>query len=134
LVNKAETGGGDHFNRTYAVDMLLAPVPDVTVSGFLAQTDTRGLDGDDLGAYLNASWLNAQWRVSGEYVTLQENFNPEVGFVPRVGIRTTKVHLERNPRPGVLGIRVLSPMYNITYTTDQQNRLVSRRNHYMVGT
>src|SRR5690606_30191227 len=35
LVSKAETGGGDHFNRTYAVDMLLAPVPDVTVSGFL---------------------------------------------------------------------------------------------------
>ena len=29
---------------------------------------------------------------------------------------------------------MMSPMMNLTYTTDQANRLVSRRMHYMVGT
>jgi len=133
FINKSEVGG-DHFNRTYAVDMLLAPIPDFTVTSFVGKTSTPGIDGDDLGGYVNATWLNSTGRVFAEYVDLQDGFNPEVGFVPRRGIRTTKLHVERNPRPGVLGIRVLSPMYNVTYTTDQQSRLVSRRNHYMMGT
>jgi hypothetical protein len=51
-----------------------------------------------------------------------------------VGVRITKVHLERNPRPGRYGIRMLEPMHNITYTTDQQGRLLSRRLHTMLGT
>jgi hypothetical protein len=133
FVNRTEIGG-DHYNRTYGVDMMIAPVPDFSVTGFLAATSTPGLAGEDMGAYVNATWLNASGRISAEYVDVQDNFNPEVGFVPRTGIRTSKLHLERNPRPGVLGIRVMSPMYNLTYTTDQQGRLVSRRNHYMVGT
>jgi hypothetical protein len=134
LVNKAQTDGGGDYNRTYAVDMLFAPAPDFSVTGFLAKTATRGVDGDDMGGYVNATWLSSTGRVYAEHVSLQDNFNPEVGFVPRTGIRTTKVHFEWNPRPGVLGIRVMSPMYNITYTTDQENRPVSRRHHYMVGT
>ena len=133
FINKSEVGG-DYFNRTYAVDMLLAPTPDFTVTSFLGKTSTPGIDADDVGGYVNATWLNSTGRVYAEYVDLQDGFNPEVGFVPRRGIRTSKIHVERNPRPGVLGIRVLSPMYNFTYTTDQQGRLVSRRNHYMMGT
>ena len=133
FINKSEVGGDD-FNRTYAVDMLLAPTPDFTVTSFLGKTSTPGIDADDVGGYVNATWLNSTGRVYAEYVDLQDGFNPEVGFVPRRGIRTSKIHVERNPRPGVLGIRVLSPMYNFTYTTDQQGRLVSRRNHYMMGT
>jgi hypothetical protein len=72
--------------------------------------------------------------VYAEYTDIQDNFNPEVGFVPRRGIRTTKLHVERNPRPGKYYIRVLEPMLNVTYTTDQHNRLLSRRIHHMVGT
>lgn len=133
FINKTEVGG-DHFNRTYAVDMMLAPTSDLAVTGFVGKTSTPGVSGDDMGGYVNATWLNSTGRIYAEYLDLQDDFNPEVGFVPRTGIRTSKLHLERNPRPGVLGIRVLSPMYNVTYTTDQQSRLVSRRNHYMVGT
>ena len=133
FINKAETDGG-HFNRTYAADMTMAPTDNLTVTGFLAKTSTPGLVDGDMGAYLNATMVSTSWRIYGEYVDLQDDFNPEVGFVPRVGIRTTKLHLEHNPRPERLGIRMLSPMTNITYTTDRGGRLVSRRMHYMVGT
>ena len=100
----------------------------------MAKTETPGLDGGDMGGYLNATWLSTSWRVYGEYVDLQDDFNPEVGFLPRAGIRTTKLHLERNPRPDRWGIRVLSPMVNWTYTTDQTGRRVAQRWHYMLGT
>lgn len=133
FVNRAETDGA-RFNRTYAVDMTLAPHPAFTVVGFLAKTETPGLEGDDAGSYLNATWLDDRWRVYGEYAGFGDDFNPETGFLPRRGIRTTKLHLERNPRPGRWGLRVLSPMVNFTHTTDRSGRLLSRRWHYMVGT
>ena len=98
FVNREEMGG-PHYNRTFGVDMLVAPTPDLTVTGFLAQTATPGLGGDDMGAYVNATWLSSTGRVYAEHVDLEDNFNPEVGFVPRRGIRTTKIHVERNPRP-----------------------------------
>jgi hypothetical protein len=126
--------GGPGYNRTYALDMSLAPHPSLTVMGFVGKTQTPDLDGDDMGGYLNATWLDARWRIYGEYADLEDNFNPEVGFVPRTGITMTKLHLERNPRPDWLGIRVLSPMVNWTYYTDQTGRKVSTRWHFMNGT
>jgi hypothetical protein len=139
MINKTQTNGSD-FNRTYALDMSLAPHPSLTVMGFLAKTESTpstvpGTDPqDETGSYVNATWLDSDWRIYGEYADFGEGFNPEVGFLPRRGIRTTKLHLERNPRPGRWGIRVLSPMINWTYTTDQTGRLLARRWHYMVGT
>jgi hypothetical protein len=133
FVNKDEIAGAG-FNRTYAVDASLAPLPSLSIVGFVARTETPGVDGDDQGAYLNATWLDDTWRIYGEFADLEDNFNPEVGFVPRAGIVTTKLHLERNPRPDWLGIRMLSPMMNWTYTTDQTNRMVSTRWHFMNGT
>ena len=35
---------------------------------------------------------------------------------------------------GKWNIRYLDPMLNIKYTTDQHNRLLTRRIHHMVGT
>ena len=133
FVNK-EANGGDHYNRTFGADMTLALTPGLTVQGFVAKTSTPGLGGDDVGGHLRAAFLDQSWNVYGEYTNLQDNFNAEVGYVPRVGIKTTKLHVERNPRPGRFGIRVIEPMHNTTYTTDQSNRLLSRRLHNMVGT
>jgi hypothetical protein len=133
VINKQATSGG-RFNRTAALDMTLALHPSLTVNGFLARTATTGVTDGQMGGHLRAGWLNRAWNIYAEYTDLGDNFNPEVGFVPRVGIRTSKLHIERNPRPGRFGIRVLEPMANATFTTDQTGRLVTRRFHYMLGT
>jgi len=134
FINREATAG-DHYNRTYAIDFALAPLPSLSATGFVAKTQTEGFaGGDDLGGYVNVTWLDQSWRIFGEYADFQDDFNPEVGYLPRTGIRTSKIHLEHTPRPGILGIRDMSPMWNVTYTTDQSNRLVSMRLHHMVGT
>ena len=133
FISKSEKEG-DHFNRTFAVDMALVPNDALTVTGFIAKTETPGMTEGQTASYLNATWLDQSWRIYGEFADIGDNFNPEVGFLPRRGIRMSKIHLERDPRPDILGIRVMTPMFNVVYTTDQQNRLVSRRLHYMVGT
>lgn len=133
FINREETDG-DHFNRTFAADFSISPHAAFNVIGFLAKTETPELEGEDMGGYVNATWLDDTWRIYGEYADLGDNFNPEVGFLPRRGIRLSKLHLERNPRPNLWGIRVLSPMMNWTNTTDQMGRRLSTRWHYMVGT
>lgn len=132
VVNK-ETADSARFNRTFAVDGLFAPTRSFSVQSFLAKTSTPGINDDQQALHARALFLNNKWQTYGEYTDIDDNFNAEVGFVPRRGIKQTKLHLERNPRPGGL-IRVMEPMINIIYTTDQQNRLVTRRIHHMLGT
>jgi hypothetical protein len=153
FINKASTDfigdlDDDHYNRTYAIDAVIAPHPNFNVTTWIAKTETPDFvippddpstpDRDDLGygemgGYVNATWLDTDWRIYGEYADFDKDFNPEVGFLPRAGIRTTKLHLERNPRPDFLGIRVLSPMVNYTYTSSQTGLRLASRWHYMLG-
>ena len=132
IINKEATSG-DHYNRTFGADFVLAPHPNLAMNGFIAKTSTPGVSDKDLGGHFRAEWLDQSYKVHLEYSDLQENFNPEVGFVPRLGIRKTRFHMEYTPRPDRWGIRVMEPMVNITYTTDQNNRLLSRRIHNMMS-
>ena len=152
FINKEETEaftpgntpqlGDGYYNRTYAVDALIAPHPNFTVVGFVSKTETPNVVvpvGEEesygqMGSYVNATWLDSDWLIFGEYADLEADFNPEVGFMPRRDIRQSKIHLERNPRPDFWGIRVLSPMVDYLYTTDQTGRRVGERLHLMVGT
>ena len=129
-----DTGGVSHYNRTFAADTTLAVHRNLTMTGFVAKTQTPGLTSGDMASYARATWLSPAFHVYTEFADLQENFNPEVGFVPRLGIRTSKFHGEWNPRPDRWNIRMFDPMWNMTYTTDQNNRLLTRRIHNMLGT
>ena len=133
VVNRQATNGG-YYNRTFAADMNLVPTAALTIDGFVAGTDTRGHDGSELAGHLRAGWLDQSWRVYGEYENFSDAFNPEVGFVPRVGMRRYKGHFEYNPRPGRWGIRMMEPMTNVTYITDQSGQRESWQWHLMLGT
>ena len=132
IVNK-EAAGDAHYNRTFAIDTSLAIHRNFTVTGFLAKTESPGVSIGDAAGHVNGTWISPSWRIYGEYTDIQDNFNAEVGFVPRVGIRRTKMHGEWDPRPGKWNIRQLDPMMNLIYITDQNNRLLSRKVHHMIG-
>ncbi|OFW00874.1 MAG: hypothetical protein A3I61_03845, partial [Acidobacteria bacterium RIFCSPLOWO2_02_FULL_68_18] len=132
LVNK-EAVNDARFNRTFAADALLAPTPSLQFHSFLAQSATPGVADEQQAFHTRASFQNSRWNLYGEFTDIDDHFNAEAGFVPRKGIKTSTLHVERTPRPGGL-IRVMEPMITIDYTTDQQNRLITRRIHHMVGT
>jgi hypothetical protein len=132
LINK-EAVDSPAFNRTFAADALIAPTSSLTVHTFLARTATPGVADNQQAFHTRVQFENSKWNTRGEFTDIEDNFNAEVGFVPRTGIRHSILHIERNPRPGGL-IRVMEPMFNIQYTTDQNNRLIARRLHHMVGT
>ena len=132
VVNK-EAIGDARFNRTFAADTMIQPTPSFLVHAFIARTATPGVTDHQQAFHTRAQFQNSRWNTYGEFSDIDDNFNAEMGFVPRTGIKMTRVHLERNPRPGGL-VRVMEPMLQVQYITDQQNRLVTRRIHHMVGT
>ena len=87
VVSKEENGsldgGPDHYNRTYAVDGQLGVGEDGLVSGFLAKTETPGLNGDDTAFRIATAADTEEWSYAGSVTQVGENFNPEVGFLRR---------------------------------------------------
>ena len=133
VINKQANRGG-RYNRTYAADVIWSPVPSLTVDAFVAGTQTTGMSEDQMAGHVRAGWLDESWRIYTEYTDLGSNFNPEVGFVPRVGVKRSKFHFEGNPRPERWGIRMMEPMWHVEHNTDRSGRLMTRRYHHMVGT
>lgn len=134
FVNKESVDGSSHFNRTMGIDGNFAIGRSLQVNSFLAKTATRGLDGRDMAFYGRIAYRDPSWNLWLNYLDVQDNFNAEAGFVQRRGIRTTKAYFSPTPRPQRGVIKLMEPMYVLTYTTDQANRMVGRLHHYMLGT
>lgn len=131
FINK-ETGGS-HFNRTIAADATFALRRHLTINSFIAKTSTPGLSGGDTVFYGRIGWLDPAWNLFAQYIDIQDDFQRRSRLRATPGIRSTKVHIAPTPRPKQWHIRVMEPMLDVTYTTDQHNRLVTRRVHHMLG-
>ena len=132
FINK-ESINSAKFNRVVVADALFAPTRAFSLHTIAAKSSSPGVSEDQNAYHARALYLDTKWQTYAEFSQIEAGFNDEVGFIPRKGIRQTKVHIERNPRPGGL-IRVMEPMFNVIYTTDMNNRLLTRRLHHMVGT
>ncbi len=119
---------GSEFNRTYGVDTNLNFLRYLDISSFLLKTDTSGITGKDAAADLRISWNDRLFDIQASHLTIQEDFNPEVGFVPRTGIRKSAGQFAVKPRPEerITWIREFRPSLSIDYITNQENVLETR--------
>ena len=127
FVNKHVNDG--YNNRTYGVDANLNFFQYLDISSYLMKTDTSGISGKDKAADLNVEWNDRFMNLKAEHLSIQDNFNPEVGFVPRRGIRKSTGEVTLRPRPGeaIPWIREFRPSAAVEYLTDQENVLQTRR-------
>ena len=125
FINKQ--AGGGQFNRTFGMDANLK-FNALNISSFFLKTDTGGVNGEDMAGDFSVSWIDQLWDVRTEFTSIQDNFNPEVGFVPRRGIRKSRGALTYKPRPGerIPWIREFRPAVAIDYITNQDNGLETR--------
>ena len=126
FVNKQ--AGGGLFNRTYGIDATLRFFNHLDIVPFLLKTDSPGKPGKDTAANIGIAWSDPFWEVIAEYMSIGENFNSEVGFVPRTGIRKTRGMFSVKPRPGerISWIREFQPSVDANYITNQENVLETR--------
>jgi hypothetical protein len=127
FVNKHTNDG--YNNSTFGVDANLTFFQYLDVSSYLAKTDTSGVSGEDKAGDLSVEWNDRFLNLRAEHLSIQENFNPEVGYVPRTGIRKSTGEMTVRPRPGeaIPWIREFRPSASVHYITDQENTLESRR-------
>jgi hypothetical protein len=89
----------DDYNRTYAVDGKWGIGRNSLVSGFVAKTDTPGVEEKDYAYNLRARVLYPKWDLDAGYQEVADLFNPEVGFLTRRGYRKPDVRVMTRFRP-----------------------------------
>jgi hypothetical protein len=126
FVNKKEVG--DHFNRTYGVDANFRFFDYLELSSYLLGTDTSGLEGKSGAGFARVAWRDRLFDVEASHISIQDNFNAEVGFVPRVGIRKSRGQFGLTPRPEgrIPWVREFNPSIDVNYITNQEGELDTR--------
>ncbi len=116
FVNRTGTGDGagtDNYNRTFGIDGKYGIKEAITLSGFLAKTETPGLEGKDYAFSSAFDFRTRKYEATASYAEVGDDFNPEVGFLEREdGYRQTSIVLRRRIRtPGLakLGLREVEP-------------------------
>jgi hypothetical protein len=121
---------GNDYNRELGFDGRWGINEQTTLDAWVMKTDTPGLEGEDWAGSVHFDWSTPLWQVSATYLDIDDNFNPEMGFVTRVGIRTVEPTMHWTPYfPDSSWLRNLSPHATYRYTTDQENVKVSEYLH-----
>jgi len=102
-LDQTEVGGESH--RVAAADFSWAWSDLSTISGFAARSSTPGAEGRESAWSLAMSSGTDRWRLDTAYSDIGEGFESRMGFIPRTGIRKTKLDALWTPRPGRFGIR-----------------------------
>ena len=90
---------GDGSNQVYGADAAFSFYENLNFSGYLARSQTQGLDGDDLSYEGRFSYEGDLYGARASHLLVDANFNPEVGFLRRRDLRQTFGSLRYSPRP-----------------------------------
>ena len=115
------------YNRTAGFDFTLSLLQAAfNLRGFAAKTWTPSVEDRDRAGLLELDYRQSRFETRLSYLDVEEDFAPEVGFVPRTDIRRFKGSGRYRPRPAIDWIRMFSLGPRFTYLTDRDNTLQSR--------
>ena len=126
FINRQSDQSGD-YNRTFGVDASFRFWQNLRITSFLAATRTPGFETGDMAGRTWVEWKTNLWEARTDYLDVGENFNAEVGFVPRRDIQKSTAFVGFRPRPrSISWIREFFPNAQLQYINDQEGRLVTR--------
>ena len=100
-IQRASRGDGADYSRTYAIDGRVGLGDALTLDWWGAKTETPKRSGDDGGYSARIGYLTNDWNNSARIVRVGSNFNPEIGFLNRLGgyryVEATLMRLVRKP-------------------------------------
>ena len=118
---------GDGMNQVYGADLNFRFYDTVSLSTYYAQSDTPGLDGSDSSYRGRFEYVGDRYGVELEHLTVDEDFNPEVGFLRRDDFRRNFGQLRFSPRPySVPWLRRMIFQGSLDYITDTNGVLETR--------
>src|SRR5688572_12569058 len=102
FTNRAETGElavDNGYGRTYGLDGKLGIGMTTMISGFVARTDTPGVDESDHAYNLRSQTNRPQWDLNFGFQEVGSGFDPAIGFYSRRGYRKPDASLMTRFRP-----------------------------------
>ncbi len=132
LMTRQNTDVSRDYNRVYGLDTNIRLYGKVDVSASYFDTFTPGVTKDK--SSFRASYLLETRKAysNGTFVQIGKNFNDELGYYRRLGIRKYILDTGLRPRPRALqkrGIREIQPHLTWNYFTDYSGRYVARSFH-----
>ncbi len=82
VTSRDSSVAGDH-NRVYGADAVFQFYNKLDVSGYILKSDTQGTSGDDRAGKFSVGWREEAWNVAANYAKVEDNFNPQIGFIRR---------------------------------------------------
>ena len=114
-------------NDVAGLDLNLAVRQNVWFTGYLARSQTPTRRGQDLAYRTFYHYNSDRYGVQLDRHVVEQNFNPEVGFMPRSNFRRNFAEFRYSPRPtNHPYVRRLNSRGNLDYITDNNNVLQSR--------
>ena len=99
----------DGSNQTYGLDATFGFYDNLRINTYVAKTETPGLAAQDLSYRGQFDYAGDRYGLQLERLVIEENFNPEVGFVRRPDMRKSLASARFSPRPrSIAAIRKLS--------------------------
>ena len=127
----ADTG---YWNRASGADANFRFLGQrLTFSGFAMKTYTPGEDVGNLAGRIETSFQDNFFTARTSYLTIEEGFHNDFGFVPRESIRKGHFLTGVRPRPGRGPVRQIFPQFESSYITDQSNELLTREHRVGVN-
>ena len=123
--NTAGLFGG--ANRAGGVDASFTFWRNLNLRGFLAKSDSGDRKEGEWAGQAVLDWESDRIEFTLEHISIQENFNPEMGFVPRANIKRNFAELDYQPRPDIGGVRQMEFGTEFEIITNQEGRLETRR-------
>ncbi|MFB3067637.1 MAG: DUF5916 domain-containing protein [Acidobacteriota bacterium] len=122
--------GKTEYNRAWGSDLQLGLGENWIISSYLAKTYSPELSGDDWAGNVFAGYQSNLWRLQALYLEIQENFNPEVGFVQRKGIRKPRFRIFFTPSPESGPVKRWNPHYGFRRWYGSDGQLETERQHH----
>lgn len=123
-----DTVDSDHFNRSLGVDANFRLNPNMDLNAFAAKTSSPDTSGEDWAGRVAYSFRSNNLDFESSFTNLQDNFNPEVGFAPRTGVKRASVSSQYRHRQSFARswLREISANIDVDNFNNQEGDVVSR--------
>jgi hypothetical protein len=98
FTNRSKSTTVDGTNQVYGVDGSFNFGQDLSFGGFYTQSRTPGMNGDNESYLGRANYAGDRYGLSGDYLVVGNEFNPEVGLVRRRNFRRYSSSARFSPR------------------------------------
>ncbi len=123
LINKQDA---DASNSTAGFDFSYRPTREINIQGLFSRT-LEDFEVDftrqSNAFFIGGDWRTNLFRLDASYTDIGEDFNPEVGYIQRIGVRRLRGDASYTPWPDKFGIREIQIGPEVDIVLTQANEL-----------